>query len=236
MKRVASHILTLLAPWTLTAAVVLTPDGAGEFGVTASNLEFFQWATDHGATTTGSFGRTATGFGIQNSALSSNVTAWLEVNFQSATGREFDIASFQLSSAVWNYGAGSTSVPRVSVFVVTDGLATRLFQWDSAELLPAGTAQRYAYSGGVPAPDYFGQFSSVIDISEFVVGRTEFALRFVSTTGWSSELGYGGAFYQEGSAPFVLTGAMLPVPEPSALVLIFGAAAGLGWRRTRPGR
>lgn len=237
MKTLYFLLLGLLANLTTHAAVVLTPDGGGAFSVTASNANFFQWAIDNGGSTSGSFGVVGTGYGVQSSVLSANSTASLEVNFQSAPGREFDIASFQLSTAIWAYGGASFSVPRVSVYVVTDGMATRLFQWESPELLPAGTAQRYAYSGGSPAADYFGIYTSTIDISEFVVGRSDFALRFVSTTGWPGELGYGGAFYQANSAPFTLTGEMLPIPEPAGISLlvvsVLAGAVRFFQRRTR---
>lgn len=231
MNYFSSLLLAVLAPFSIHAAVVLTPGAGGEFSETVSNAGFYQWAIDHGGSTNGAFGYVSTGYGIQSSAMAANSTASLDVSFQAAEGREFDIASFQLSTAIWAYGGGSYSVPRVSVSIVTDGISTKLFQWESSELLPSGSAQRYAYSGGTPGSDYFGIFTSTIDISEFVVGRTDFTLRFVSTTGWPGELGYGGAFYQADSAPFVLSGEMLPIPEPTVLSLLIGAVAVMCFRR-----
>lgn len=217
---------------SVRAAVVLTPDLDGNYSVSTTNANFTNWATGNGATTTGSFGTYGTGFGVQSGSTTSSSTATLIIPFAADAGFNFDTAVLDLSAAIWNIGAETYTAPAVSVFVRVGLTETRVFEWVSAEQLPSGSAVQYNYAGTAPGESYYGRFSTTVDLSSLVSGVSAFELLFTANQAWPSELGYGGAFYQDSSAPFELSGQLAAIPEPQALALaLAGCAFLLGRRR-----
>lgn len=216
------------------AAVVLIPDLDGNFSVSTSNSTFTTWATDGGATMVGSFGTYGTGFGVQSGATASSSTSSLLIPFAAEDGYEFDTALLDLSSAIWLLGGSSSQSPAVWVYLTVGGVETKVFEWVSQESTSTPPAQ-YNYSGAAPDASFQGRFSTTIDLSPLVVGAKEFQLTFTAKSTWAGELGYGGAFYQDNSTPFSLTGQLLAVPEPHTAALAIAAGALLLWRRRKLG-
>jgi hypothetical protein len=213
------------------AAVVLTPDLNGDFTVSTPNNAFTPWAEAGGAVTVGSFGTYGTGYGVQSGATASSSSATLTIPFAAQVGYQFDTAILDLSAAIWNIGADTYTAPAVSVSVNVNGVETKVFEWVSAEKLPEGSAVQFNYAGAAPAESFYGQFSTTVDLSTLVSGASSFELSFQANQAWPVELGYGGAFYQDSSTPFSLSGQLSAVPEPQMAVLALVGCASLLIRR-----
>ena len=201
------------------AAVVLNPEVDGTFAVTTPNNNFTSWALDGGAVMVGSFGTYGTGFGVQSGATDPSSTATLIIPFAAQVGYTFDSAILDLSVAVWNIGASTYAAPGVSVSVIVNGVETTVFEWVSPEQLPEGSAVQFNYAGAAPGAEFFGRFSTTVDLSTLVSDASSFEIAFHANQAWPNELGYGGAFYQDNSAPFALSGQLSAIPEPQVAAL-----------------
>lgn len=214
------------------AAVVLNPEVDGTFSVTTPNNTFTSWATDGGASMVGSFGTYGTDWGVQSGATVADTSATLIIPFAAQVGYTFDTAVLNLSAAIWNIGAATYNAPAVSVSVIVNGVETKVFEWVSPEQLPEGSAVQFNYAGAAPAVDFYGRFSTTVDLSTLVSGASAFELAFEARQAWPGDLGYGGAFYQADSNPFALHGQLSAVPEPqAALLALMGCAFFINRRR-----
>jgi hypothetical protein len=219
------------------SAVILTPNvGTGVYNTTASNALFTDYATNNGGTTTGGFAYTNTGYGHQSGSTTPSTLSTLTIPFQLDGGYVFSTASLALSAVNRTYySTAFNNTPYVQVDVTVNSVTTTLFSWESPDKLP-GQATPFNFNGLAPASGpATEEFATSVNLSSLVAGFSNFSITYIAFSGYSAELGLGGAFYYETQAPFSLTGvATSAIPEPSAAVTILGLASlGVAMNRRR---